>query len=74
MVYLLFKYILIFYNFTEAINTKYGYIQIYPATEKVFVEYFPDKKEYIRAYIKEYNTNFNSVESVRDLFMAMNGE
>ena len=46
----------------------------YPATEKVFVEYFPDKKEYIRAYIKEYNTNFNSVESVRDLFMAMNGE
>ncbi len=48
--------------------------KVYPATKKTFSEHFPDKKDLIEEYIKEHNTNFNSVAPVIALFQAVNAK
>ena len=47
---------------------------VYPATKKQLMKCFPKKKDFIEAYVKEHDTNFNAVDPVVELFKAVSAE
>lgn len=44
---------------------------VYPATKKQLMKCFPKKKDFIEAYVKEHDTNFNAVDPVLELFKEL---
>lgn len=44
---------------------------VIPATKKLLLKHFPDKKAFIEEYVKEHDTNFNAVDPVMELFKEL---